>query len=695
MNGRVPERLLRPYDPKETEDRIYKLWEESGFFNPDNLPGEKIKSFTLIMPPTNANGSLHAGHGLVMTIEDIMVRYKRMRGLKTLWLPGLDHAGFETQVVYEKKLEKEGRTRFDIEPKKLYEEILDFTLTNSKNIKSQVRKMGASCDWSREKFTLDPDIVKTVYQTFKKLSGDGLVYRGNRIVSWCSKHQTSFSDLEILDEERVDNFYYLKYGPFVIGTARPETKFGDKYVVIHPKDERYKEYKHGQKIKLEWINGPIEATVIKDEAVDMEFGTGVMTITPWHDTADFEIAQRHKLDKEQIIDENGKLLPIAGEFAGQHIKKARALIVEKLQKKGLVEKVDEKYKHVVRTCYKCGTVIEPQIKNQWFVKMKPLAQKALEKINQQEIVYIPEHYKKITVHWLENIMDWNISRQIVWGIPIPAKICTKCGAGMVDLENKITKCESCKGEVAQDKDTFDTWFSSAQWPFAALGYPDQKDFETFYPTDVMETAGEIIFFWVSRMIMLGLYVTGEVPFRTVYLHGLVLDAKGQKMSKSKGNVIDPLTLTDKYGTDAFRIGLVVSNTPGTSLALAEERIRGYKNFANKLWNITRYVLGVENSGDLKKELIDEFNSLAEDITEDMENFRFYLAGEKLYAYVWHRLADEIIEEGKNKEEYGSTLYFILENSLKLLHPFMPFVTEEIWGMLPGRKNLLMIEKWPV
>ena len=689
----MDERLLKPYNPKETEDRIYKLWEESGFFNPDTNTDPDAKSFTLIMPPTNANGSLHAGHGLVMTIEDIMIRYKRMQGFKTLWLPGLDHAGFETQVVYEKKLEKEGRTRFDIEPKKLYEEILDFTLTNSKNIKSQVRKMGASCDWSREKFTLDESVVKTVYQTFKKLSDDGLVYRGNRIVSWCSKHQTSFSDLEILDEERTDSFYYLKYGPFTIGTARPETKFGDKYVVMHPEDKRYAEYTHGQKIKLEWINGPIEATIIKDVAVDMEFGTGVMTITPWHDNADFEIAERHKLDKEQIIDEFGKLLPVAGEFAGQHIKKARALIIEKLQSKGLVEKIDENYKHVVRVCYKCGTLIEPQIKNQWFVKMKPLAEVALAKIKDDKITYTPEHYKKITIHWLENIMDWNISRQIVWGIPIPAKLCTKCGHGMVDLENKVLKCELCSGEVIQDKDTFDTWFSSSQWPFATLGYPDNKDFKTFYPTDVMETAGEIIFFWVSRMIMLGLYVTGEIPFKTVYLHGLVLDAKGQKMSKSKGNVIDPLTLTEKYGTDAFRIGLVVGNTPGTSLALAEDRIRGYKNFANKIWNITRFVLDNKTEGEVDKNLKEELDILVKDVTGDMDNYRFYLASEKIYHYIWHRFADEIIEESKKNENLKPSLIYILENSLKLLHPFMPFVTEEIWQIIyPGK--LLMVEKYP-
>ncbi len=665
------------------------------------------------MPPTNANGSLHAGHGLVMTIEDIMVRYKRMQGFKTLWLPGLDHAGFETQVVYEKKLEKEGRTRFDIEPKKLYEEILDFTQTNSSHIKSQIKKMGASCDWSREKFTLDPDIIHIVYRTFKKMFDDGLVYRGKRIVSWCTKHQTSFSDLEIKDEERIDSFYYLKYGPFVIGTSRPETKFGDKYVVMHPDDTRYAQYKDGQKIELEWINGPITATVIKDSVVDMEFGTGVMTITPWHDPVDFDIAERHGLEKEQIIDEKGLLLPVAGEFAGQHIKKARPLIIEKLQKKGLVEKIDENYKHVVRTCYKCGTIIEPQIKEQWFVKMKPLAEKVLEKIKHNEIKYIPEHFEKISTHWLENIMDWNISRQIVWGIPIPAKICQKCGHGIVDLENKISVCEKCGGTMSKDTDTFDTWFSSGQWPFASLGFPDSQDSKTFYPTSVMETAGDIIFFWVSRMLMLGLYVTGELPFKTVYLHGMVLDGKGLKMSKSKGNVVDPIVLTEKFGTDALRMALVVGNTPGSSLALSEDKIKAYKLFANKIWNITRYVLTSTESWDGKKpetfsdaeeQHIKELNTLIEDITADMDTYRFYLAAEKLYHYVWHRFADTIIEESKetlkstDPSAVASTQYalrHILDTSLALLHPFMPFITEEIWSHLSvPDKKLLMITPWP-
>lgn len=708
------EKFLKPYNAKEVEPLIYKKWEEGGYFNPDNLPNKDAKPFTIIMPPTNANGSLHAGHGLVMTIEDIMTRYKRLQGFKTLWLPGLDHAGFETQVVYEKKLEKEGRSRFDMEPKKLYEEIMDFTLTNSKNILSQVRSMGSSCDWSRTKFTLDDDIVKTVYGTFKKLYDDGLVYRGNKIISWCPKHQTSFSDLEIKDEEKVEPFYYLKYGPFTISTSRPETKFGDKYVVMHPDDKRYEKYKHGDKFEAEWINGKVIATVIKDEAIDMSFGTGVMTITPWHDAVDFDIAGRHGLDKEQVIDERGKLLPIAGDFAGMSINKARPLIIERLQSKGLVEKVDENYKHNIKTCYKCGTTIEPQIKSQWFVKMKPLADKALESIKNKEIVFIPDHYEKIITHWLNNIMDWNISRQIVWGIPIPAKICTKCDEGYVDLDNSLTKCKKCNSDLKQDNDTFDTWFSSGQWPFATLGHPDKKDFKDFYPTDVMETAGEIIFFWVARMIMLGLYITGKVPFKTVYLHGLVLDAKGQKMSKSKGNVINPLDLTDKYGTDAFRMGMVVGNTPGTSLALSEDKIRAYKNYANKLWNITRFVLS--STGDIKynskfdkyeeidNKHISEWKAILADITTDMDNFRFYLAGEKLYHYSWHNFADKILEESKKiiaegtdsqKQSRKNMLIQILSELLICLHPFIPFVTEEIWSDMPiDGKKMLIVETWP-
>ena len=681
----MPEKFLKPYDPGSTEGAIYKKWEESGYFNPDNLPGERTEPFTIIMPPPNANGSLHAGHALFVTLQDIMTRFARMQGKKALWLPGADHAGFETQVVYEKILEKEGRSRFDMKPEDLYKEILDFTMGSKSFMEGQLRQLGASCDWSREMFTLDPKVVDTVYATFLKLNEDGLVYRGSRIVNWCPKHQTSLSNLETERETRTDKFYYLKYGPFVIATARPETKFGDKYVVMHPNDSRYAQYKDGEQFELEWINGPITATVIKDEAIDMELGTGVMTITPWHDPIDFDIAQRHKLPYEQVIDWRGKLLPIAGEFAGTSIKDARQKIVEKLQSKGLVEKIDEGYSHEVPVCYKCNREIEPQVKEQWFIKMEPLAKRALEAVKAKQVEVLTESHEKILIHWLTNIQDWNVSRQIVWGIPIPA--------WQKDGEWKVS-VESPGDGWVRDTDTFDTWFSSGQWPFATLGYPDSQDFKTFYPTTVMETGADILFFWVARMIMLGLYRTGAVPFKYVYMHGMVRDAKGQKMSKSKGNVISPLEVSNEYGTDALRMGLVVGNTPGTDMNLDPRKVGAYKKFANKLWNITRFVLSQEPQGEINPLLKNEFDLLAQDITKDIEEFRIYMAADKLYHYVWDRLAAEILEESKGKPEYSATLYYILENSLKLLHPFMPFVTEEIWDSMPGKKDLLMVESWP-
>ena len=713
----MDEKLLKPYNPKKTEEEIYIQWEKSGFFNPDNLPGERKEPFTIIMPPPNANGRLHAGHALFITLQDIMVRYKRMRGYKALWVPGADHAGFETQIVYEKKLEKEGRTRFGMDPEALYKEIYNFTLENKKYMEADIRRLGASCDWSRERFTLDPAIVKEVRTTFKQLYDDGLVYRGAQIVNWCSKHQTSLSDVETENVEKKDSFYYLKYGPFTIGTARPETKFGDKYVVMHPDDTRYQNYTHGQKIDVEWINGPIVATVIKDKAVDMEFGTGVMTITPWHDKVDFEIAERHKLEKEQIIDFKGKLLPtIAGEFSGTKIYEARPKIIEKLQKKGLVEKIDENYIHNVPCCYKCNTAIEPQIKDQWFVKMKPLAEKAIQAVEKNKITFIPDNFRKIFLYWMENTLDWNISRQIVWGIPIPAKLCIECAHAIVDTENKVSICEKCGGKLVNDLDTFDTWFSSGQWPLLALGYRENsKDFETYYPTDIMETGYDLIFKWVPRMVIFGLYLEKKVPFHTVYLHGLVNDAQGKKMSKSKGNVVSPIDIAEKYGADALRMGLVVGNAPGTDVSLREDKIKGYKNFANKLWNITRFI--AENTKDSEfdsefskytekdEELRKEQHDFILEITNELDEYKLHIASEKIYHYVWHTFADKIIEESKEIFKNGieiekisrkQFLLITLKKLLTILHPFMPFITEEIWSMVPlHNKRLLIIEKWPV
>ncbi|MCF7815997.1 MAG: valine--tRNA ligase [Candidatus Pacebacteria bacterium] len=726
QNPNIPEIFLKPYSPSEHESKIYAEWESSGFFNPDvciekGLTKPDAEAFAIVMPPPNANGNLHAGHGLVFTIQDIMMRYNRMRGKRALWLPGADHAGFETQVVYEKKLEKEGRSRFSMDPKDLYNEIMNFTMSSKSFMENQIRQLGASCDWSRSLFTLDDSVIKIVYDTFKRLETDELLYRGARIVNWCSKHQTSLSNLETSHVERQDKFYYFKYGPFTIGTARPETKFGDKYVVMHPDDARYAEYSHGQKIELEWINGPITATVIKDEAGDPEMGSGAMTITPWHSGIDFEIARRHNLDYEQIIDWRGKLLPIAGEFTGMSIKDAREKIVEKLKEKGLLVKIDEAYTHSVPCCYKCDREIEPQIREQWFIKTKLLAKKALKAADAEEVVFTTDRDERVFRDWMDKIEDWNISRQIVWGIPIPAKICTVCNHGMVDIKNIITECSQCSGAVIQDPDTFDTWFSSGQWPLATTGYPDSDDFKNYYPTSIMETGKDIIFFWVSRMIMLGIYCTGKVPFKKVYLHGMVRDKHGKKMSKSKGNVISPGEIQEKYGTDALRMGLMVNNAPGTDMNLDPDKVNAYKKFANKIWNISRFVLesvsdytGDEviiaseaDSSDIA--IISRLNEISLEITDHMEKDRFDLAAEKIYHYVWHEFADKIIEESKPliagndahvRKLRQQTLLTGLLTSLKLLHPFMPFVTETIWQNLPKNvlgkeREMLMVTKWPI
>ncbi len=704
----IPEKFNSPYNPQDEESRIYDIWEKSGYFNPDNLPARHKKPYCTIMPPPNANGRLHAGHGLDMTLKDIAIRYHRMAGKKTLFLPGADHAGFETQMVFEKKMSKEGRSRFHMTNDELYKEIWNFTMENKQFMENDIRRLGTSCDWSRQKFTLDEEIVKKVQDTFIKMHKDGLVYRGERIVNWNPKFQTSLSDIETEFIEQTDPFYYFQYGPFVIGTVRPETKFGDKYVVMHPDDKRYAEYKHGQKIDLEWINGPITATVIKDKSIDMEFGTGVMTITPWHSNVDFEIAERHGLDKEQIIDWSGKLLPIAGEFSGMKILEARSKIVEKLKAKGLLVKVDEKYVHAVSVCERTGVPIEPQIKKQWFVKMKPLADMVINSVEKKnQINILPDHQKKILLHWMHNTIDWNISRQIVWGIPIPA--------WFKDTEVQVSH-ESPGPDWKKDSDTFDTWFSSGQWPLLVLGYPDNKDFKEYYPTDLMETGSDLVFKWIPRMIMFGLYLGRKIPFENIYFHGMVNDAKNQKMSKSKGNVVSPVEVSDKFGTDALRMALVIGNPPGGSIPLADGKIKGYKHFANKIWNITRFVFMSIEDFDLNskpklsgkdKKYLDELDGVVVEITKNIEELRFDLGADKIYHYIWHTFADVILEDSKkflnstNDEAKKSTqymLYKILTTSLKLLHPFMPFVTEAIWENIPSgsekETDLLMIEKWP-
>ena len=696
------EKLLKPYNPKETEERIYKLWEDSGFFNPDvcvekGVTRPDAEKFSIVLPPPNATGVLHLGHTLEDSMQDTMIRYNRMRGKKTLWLPGTDHAAIATDSKVAKILEKEGLRKKDIGREKFLERVDEFVANSRKTIVSQLRKMGASLDWSREAFTYDEKRNVAVRTAFKKMYDDGLIYRGSRIVNWDPKGQTVISDDEIVYKEQKTKFYTFKYGPFEIGTTRPETKFGDKYVTMHPKDERYSEYKDGQKIELEWINGPIEATVIKDEINDMEFGTGVMTITPWHSVVDFEIAEKHKLDKEQIIDKYGKLLPIAGEFSGMKIEDAREKIVEKLKTKGLLVSVDENYINRVPTAERTGGIIEPQIMLQWFVDVnkkisarenKSLKELMLEPVRGGKIKILPEHFEKVYFNWIENLRDWCISRQIWYGHRIPVWYSAKGGFASGGKEEIYCGTEAPVGnDWVQDEDTLDTWFSSGLWTFSTLGWPASVkttagkpektgDLKNFHPTNVINPGYEILFFWVARMILMSQYLLGEIPFETVYLHGMLRDAKGQKFSKSLDNGVDPIKVIDEYGADALRMSMIVGIGPGADSKFDIQKVKAYSKFANKIWNITRFVLGMEKEGGLKKELIAEWNLLAKDITADMDNFRFYLAAEKLYAYMWHRFADEIIEDSKGKNDYGATLHYIFENSVKMLHPFMPFVTEK-------------------
>lgn len=718
------EKFLKPYNPKETEVKIYEKWEKSGFFNPDNLPGDREKSFTVVMPPPNVTGILHMGHAMMLTIEDIMIRFKRMRGFKTLWIPGTDHAAIATQAVVEKEIQKkEGKNRHEIGREELLKKIEEFAQKSHDTITSQIKVMGSSCDWSREAFTLDDKRNKAVRTIFKKMYDDGLIYRGYRIVNWDPKGQTTISDDEIVYVEEKTKFLYLKYGPFTIGTARPETKFGDKYVVMHPDDKRYSEYKHGQELEVEWINGKITATIIKDESIDMEFGTGVMTITPFHSVTDFEIAEKYKLQGEQIIDEYGKLLPIAGEFSGMKITEARPKIIEKLKSKGLLEK-EEDYTHNIATAERTGGIIEPQVKLQWFIDVDKkitergnmtLKELMREPVENGSIKIIPDHFNKTYFHWIDNLRPWCISRQIWYGHRIPVWYRSKNDHKESDIE---TYCgvEEPKGDGwVQDTDTLDTWFSSALWTFSTLGWPDNtKDLKIYHPTDVLETGYEILFFWVARMILMTQYALGTIPFHTVYLHGTVRDAQGRKMSKSLGNGIDPIEISQKYGADAGRMALTIGTAPGTDSKISEEKIKGYKNFANKIWNATRFVLSNTEDFDWDsnpeltnedKKTLEDFQQIVKDVTKDMDNFRFYLAGEKVYHFFWHTFADilierskKIISEGKDSDKKSSQkmLVSILKDSLKIIHPFMPFVTEEIWSMLPESKSeqLLMIEAWP-
>lgn len=723
------DKFLKPYNPQETEPRIYQKWLESGYFNPDNLPKRHKTPYTIIMPPPNVTGILHMGHALMLTTEDIMIRYQRMLSKKTLWLPGTDHAAIATQSKVEKDIyKKEGKNRYDLGREELLKRIEQFAKDSHDTITSQIKVLGSSCDWSREAFTLDEKRNLAVRTAFKKMYDDGLIYRGYRIINWDPKGQTTISDDEIVHEERDAKMYTFKYSkdfPIAISTTRPETKVGDTAVAVNPLDTRYKKYV-GKEYDVVFCGVPIHIKIVADKAVEKDFGTGALGVTPAHSTIDWEMAERHDLPKDKIvIDERAKMTVGGENIKGKKTTEAREIIVEWLKSEGLLEK-EENIKQNVATAERTGGIIEPLPKLQWFVAvnkeftlphseingiksgskttLKEIMKNAVEK---NQINIIPDYFGKTYFHWIDKLGDWCISRQIWYGHRIPVWYKdTEIFCGIETPEGNAWK---------QDEDTLDTWFSSALWTFSTLGWPEKtKDLEMYHPTDMLETGYEIIFFWVARMIMMTGYNLGTIPFKNVYFHGTVRDAKGRRMSKSLGNGMDPMEVARKFGTDAGRMALIVGTAPGTDSKISEEKIKGYKNFANKVWNITRFIL--ENTKETK--LIEDFEQYTEkdaalrkerhetlvDITKDMNEYRFYMAGEKIYHYIWHNLADIILEDSKKtlasgtEEEKTSRKQFLLhtlDKILKVLHPFMPFLTEEIWGSLPDSKNFIMIESWPI
>lgn len=723
------------YNHQEFEEKIISAWEKSGVCAAPTKEEAEAKGqtpFTIIMPPPNANDPMHLGHAMFVTIEDILIRYHRMKGDATLWLPGTDHAGIETQFVFEKKLAKQGKSRYDFDRKTLYQMIADYVDENSGVAIQQMKKLGASADWARFKFTLDPDVVAFVLSTFEKLHKDGLVYRGERLINYCVKCGTSYSELEVEYEEKAGKLYTINYGPVAVATTRPETMLGDVAVAVNPNDTRYT-FAIGTKLMLPLTNR--EIPIIADEMVDMDYGTGAVKITPAHDMADYETGKRHGLPLIQVIDFSGRMTEAAGEFAGMKVEPARAAIVEKLAVMGLLNQTKE-HKHNVGTCYRCHSVIEPLPLAQFFIKTEPLAKKALAAIESGETIILGAGRDKILIDWLTNIKDWNISRQIVWGIRIPVWYDTKTNlemevgflnqAGefvkgmlseMLKLGHTLTEIEAGlqtlrpavgaefvvnktkPGEgFLQETDTFDTWFSSGQWPAATLATNKPGDSDYYYPTNVMETAYDILTRWVMRMMLLGIYldVQGRSPFKHVYLHGLVRDEQGRKMSKSIGNVVNPLDLVEKYGADALRMALVMSTTPGSDSNVGEPKVRGMRNLANKIWNAARYVKEAKKteSGAKDSEFSKKLSLVVGEMTKQLEDLKIGLAAETVYNEFWHWYCDEAIEAHKKGEIGDAALFNGLKVMLKLFQPFTPFVTEAIWNEVFPNEGLLTSSSWP-
>lgn len=704
--------ISKSYEPDAVEKKWYKYWEENNYFYAETNSSKE--PFSIVIPPPNVTGSLHMGHALNNTLQDILIRFKRMQGYNTLWLPGTDHAGIATQNVVEKQLRQKGLTRQDLGREKFIQQVWEWKKEYGDLIIAQLKRLGASCDWSRTRFTMDEGLSKAVREVFVSLYEQGLIYRDDYIVNWCPRCQTALADIEV--EYRIINGHldYIKYEgvtqdySVIVATTRPETMLGDTAVAVNPEDKRYK-HLIGQEVILPLLGRKIK--VVGDSFVEREFGTGVVKVTPAHDPNDFEIGKRHSLPQINILNKDGTMNENAGHYQGLDRYECRKKLIEDLKALGLLVKREE-YSYAVGHCYRCDTIVEPYLSRQWFVHMKDLAKPAIEAVQSRRVEFTPKNWEKTYFEWMENIKDWCISRQIWWGHQIPVWYCQKCRATLVERQDP-TACRQCgSNELIQDPDVLDTWFSSALWPFSTLGYPDKtKDLTTFYPTSVLSTGFDIIFFWVARMIMMGLKFMGDVPFKQVYIHALIRDANGQKMSKSAGNVIDPLVIIDKYGTDALRFTLAIMAVQGRDILLSEERIEGYKHFCNKLWNAARFIL-ISVKEDQKPKtkdlsladrwILTRLNQVIEKVTQGLNSFYFNEATQTLYDFIWHEYCDWYLElvkpelGGERRKTIEDLLVMTLEINLRLLHPFMPFITEEIWQRLPIHKqtNSIMIASWP-
>ena len=710
--------LENKFNPKDFEDKIYKNWEEKGYFKPSE--DKSKKPYTIVIPPPNITGKLHMGHALDETIQDLLIRYKRMQGYNALWLPGTDHAAIATEAKVVAKLKEEGTSKEKLGREEFLKRAWEWKKEYGGIIINQIKKLGCSCDWDRERFTMDEGLSNAVKHVFVDLYNKGLIYKGKKMINWCPYCKTSISDAEVEYEEEPTHLWHIRYKVkgeenryVVVATTRPETMLGDTGVAVHPADERYKDLV-GKKVILPIMNK--EIPVVADEFVEKEFGTGAVKLTPAHDPNDYESGERHGLEVVEVFDENGKMNDLVPEYAGMDIYEAREKIVEKLKEIGALVKIED-YTHNVGKCYRCHHSIEPKISEQWFVKMEPLAKPAIDAVRNGDVKFIPERFDKTYFNWMENIRDWCISRQLWWGHRIPAYYCKDCGNMQVS-ENEVTKCNKCGStNIEQDDETLDTWFSSALWPFSTLGWPEQtEDFKYFYPTDTLVTGYDIIFFWVARMIFSAIEHTGQVPFKNVFIHGIVRDSQGRKMSKSLGNGIDPIEVIDKYGTDALRFSLILGISPGNDIRYMPEKLEAASNFANKLWNASKFVLGnLENYKEIEfkdieksltysdKWILSKLNKLVLDITNNIDGFELGVFAQKIYDFIWNEFCDWYIEmvkprlyneEDKTKLAAQYTLNKVLADSLKLLHPIMPFITEEIYTKLYNNNESIMISKWP-